>query len=78
MNHLESKLEKLNTFNRKLNGQQIGNYLGLGLLFVMLICLMLRVNTFRKIFFWDREPRANVTSDIQSERIVSRLNLFKR
>lgn len=66
MNKLEMKLQTLNTLNRKMNGQRLGNYLGIGLVSLMLVALL-----FRTRYFFRKDP-------VAANPLYPRLNVFKR
>lgn len=66
MNKLEMKLQTLNALNRKMNGQRLGNYIGIGLVSLMLVALLFR--TRFTLFSGTLLPPHN----------DPRLNVFKR
>ena len=69
MNKLELKLQALDSLNHKLNGQRLGNCIGICLVSLMLIAMLFRT---RVCFFWKNEPTA------ATDPLYPRLNVFKR
>lgn len=61
------KLHKLTSLNRKLNGQRLGNYLGIGMVALMLLVLFFRRRPHFCFRFFNNEPVA----------AEPRINVFK-